>query len=185
MPLCLRNALYCIIDLLWQIPGSCKQAGGVWHLPWFIHRVPRPFWLPEARAACFQCWILQQYPGCSQVYLQGNTEEKLTCLGVCDQICCDSYTCYPMPLQGCSRVLLVEKDRREFLKKMRQPRAEPLAKLALMKKVRDKCKLSRCPWCGYINGKLPSNTPFSLMFLVTYKFPLGIPSNELVVDVQV
>uniref|UniRef100_A0A453GGS2 DNA-directed RNA polymerase n=1 Tax=Aegilops tauschii subsp. strangulata TaxID=200361 RepID=A0A453GGS2_AEGTS len=44
------------------------------------------------------------------------------------------------------------KDRREFLKKMRQPRAEPLVKFALMKKVRDKCKLSRCPWCGFING---------------------------------
>ncbi|XP_020179213.1 DNA-directed RNA polymerase III subunit 1 [Aegilops tauschii subsp. strangulata] len=54
--------------------------------------------------------------------------------------------------KGCSRVLLVEKDRREFLKKMRQPRAEPLVKFALMKKVRDKCKLSRCPWCGFING---------------------------------
>uniref|UniRef100_N1QQI8 DNA-directed RNA polymerase subunit n=1 Tax=Aegilops tauschii TaxID=37682 RepID=N1QQI8_AEGTA len=36
--------------------------------------------------------------------------------------------------KGCSRVLLVEKDRREFLKKMRQPRAEPLVKFALMKK---------------------------------------------------
>uniref|UniRef100_A0ACD5ZP30 Uncharacterized protein n=1 Tax=Avena sativa TaxID=4498 RepID=A0ACD5ZP30_AVESA len=54
--------------------------------------------------------------------------------------------------KGCSRVLLVEKDRLAFLKKMRQPRAEPLVKFATMKKVRDKCKLSRCPWCGHING---------------------------------
>ncbi|VAH84342.1 unnamed protein product [Triticum turgidum subsp. durum] len=53
--------------------------------------------------------------------------------------------------KGCSRVLLVEKDRREFLKKMRQPRAEPLVKFALMKKVRDKCKLSRCP-CKSLDG---------------------------------
>ncbi|KAG8082497.1 hypothetical protein GUJ93_ZPchr0014g47527 [Zizania palustris] len=52
----------------------------------------------------------------------------------------------------CSRVLLMEKDRREFLKKMRNPKADPLQKSAIMKKVRDKCKLSRCPWCGFING---------------------------------
>ncbi|XP_006653556.2 DNA-directed RNA polymerase III subunit 1 [Oryza brachyantha] len=54
--------------------------------------------------------------------------------------------------KGCSRVLLVEKDRLEFLKKMRNPKADPLQKSAIMKKVRDKCKLSRCPWCGFING---------------------------------
>lgn len=54
--------------------------------------------------------------------------------------------------KSCSRVLLVEKDRREFLKKIRNPRADALQKSAIMKKVRDKCKLSRCPWCGYING---------------------------------
>lgn len=54
--------------------------------------------------------------------------------------------------KSCSRVLLMEKDRLEFLKKMRNPKADPLQKSAIMKKVRDKCKLSRCPWCGFING---------------------------------
>ncbi|KAL5216799.1 hypothetical protein ABZP36_008200 [Zizania latifolia] len=54
--------------------------------------------------------------------------------------------------KSCSRVLLMEKDRREFLKKMRNPKADPLQKSAIMKKVRDKCKLSRCPWCDFING---------------------------------
>jgi len=39
----------------------------------------------------------------------------------------------------------MEKDRREFLKKMRNPRADALQKSATMKKVRDKCKLSCCP----------------------------------------
>ncbi|KAL6903610.1 hypothetical protein ACP4OV_004423 [Aristida adscensionis] len=54
--------------------------------------------------------------------------------------------------KNCSRVLLVEKDRREFLKKMRNPRADALQKTAIMKKVRDKCKLSCCPRCDYRNG---------------------------------
>uniref|UniRef100_A0A0E0KS82 DNA-directed RNA polymerase subunit n=1 Tax=Oryza punctata TaxID=4537 RepID=A0A0E0KS82_ORYPU len=45
--------------------------------------------------------------------------------------------------KSCSRVLLMEKDRLEFLKKMRNPKADPLQKSATMKKVRDKCKLSR------------------------------------------
>jgi len=46
----------------------------------------------------------------------------------------------------------MEKDRREFLKKMRNPRADALQKSATMKKVRDKCKLSCCPRCDYRNG---------------------------------
>ncbi|KAL6650947.1 hypothetical protein ACP70R_009872 [Stipagrostis hirtigluma subsp. patula] len=54
--------------------------------------------------------------------------------------------------KNCSRVLLVEKDRREYLKKMRNPRADALQKSAIMKKVRDKCKLSCCPRCEYRNG---------------------------------
>lgn len=61
--------------------------------------------------------------------------------------------------KGCSRILLHEKDQREFLKKMRNPRLEPLHKAALMKKVRDKCKLSRCPSCGYINGVAKKGRP--------------------------
>ncbi|KAI5021835.1 hypothetical protein ZWY2020_058565 [Hordeum vulgare] len=52
----------------------------------------------------------------------------------------------------CSRVLLSEKDRQEFLKKMRNPRAEVLHKSAILSKVRDKCRPCRCHWCGYMNG---------------------------------
>jgi DNA-directed RNA polymerase III subunit RPC1 len=36
--------------------------------------------------------------------------------------------------QGCSRVLLADKDRKEFPKKMRNPRADALQKSAIMKK---------------------------------------------------
>jgi hypothetical protein len=67
-------------------------------------------------------------------------------------MCRDSYSF--LLSQRCSRVLLVEKDRGEFLKKMRNPRAGALQKSAIMKKVRDKCKLSRCPRCEYRNGNL-------------------------------
>lgn len=81
---------------------------------------------------------------------------------------CDySYTCSIIYLKSCSRVLLMEKDRLGFLKKMRNPKADPLQKSAIMKKVRDKCKLSRCPWCGFINGKLLSDTPFYPRLLAT------------------
>ncbi|WVZ86219.1 hypothetical protein U9M48_033038 [Paspalum notatum var. saurae] len=54
--------------------------------------------------------------------------------------------------KSCSRVLLAEKDRREFMKKMRNPKADALQKSTTMKKVRDKCKLSCCPRCEYRNG---------------------------------
>ncbi|XP_044448679.1 DNA-directed RNA polymerase III subunit 1 [Triticum aestivum] len=52
----------------------------------------------------------------------------------------------------CSMVLLSEKDRQEFLKRMRNPRAEVLHKSAILSKVRDKCRPCRCHWCGYMNG---------------------------------
>ncbi|KQJ92760.1 DNA-directed RNA polymerase III subunit 1 [Brachypodium distachyon] len=51
--------------------------------------------------------------------------------------------------KGCSRVLLTENIHQEFLKKMRNPRAD---RSSIMIKVRDKCRPSRCSWCGYING---------------------------------
>ncbi|XP_042460979.1 DNA-directed RNA polymerase III subunit 1-like isoform X1 [Zingiber officinale] len=52
----------------------------------------------------------------------------------------------------CGRILLVEDDRKAFLKKMRNPKADISMKNSLMKKIRDKCKLSICPWCGSKNG---------------------------------
>ncbi|CAA2978937.1 DNA-directed RNA polymerase III subunit 1 [Olea europaea subsp. europaea] len=59
----------------------------------------------------------------------------------------------------CSRVLLQEKDCRDFLKKMRNPKLEPLWKKELQKRVIKKCnamtgskKAVRCSRCGYVNG---------------------------------
>ncbi|CAD5172540.1 DNA-directed RNA polymerase III subunit 1-like isoform X1 [Musa acuminata AAA Group] len=54
--------------------------------------------------------------------------------------------------KACARILLLENDRRIFLKKMRNPKADIFMKNALMKKIRDKCKISICPWCGSRNG---------------------------------
>ncbi|XP_042396150.1 DNA-directed RNA polymerase III subunit 1-like isoform X1 [Zingiber officinale] len=55
-------------------------------------------------------------------------------------------------MQGLSRILLVEDDRKTYLKKMRNPKADVAMKNALMTKIRDRCKLSICPWCGSKNG---------------------------------
>jgi hypothetical protein len=60
----------------------------------------------------------------------------------------------------------MEKDRWEFLKKMRNPRADALQKSDTMKKVRDKCKLSCCPRCDCKNGKIS--------FIVHNNFTLGM-----------
>lgn len=54
--------------------------------------------------------------------------------------------------KSCGRILLEEKDRKDYLKKMRNPKADMSQKNAYMKKIRDKCKGPRCLRCGYING---------------------------------
>ncbi|OIT30543.1 dna-directed rna polymerase iii subunit 1, partial [Nicotiana attenuata] len=61
--------------------------------------------------------------------------------------------------QCCSSILLDDKERRVFLKKMRNPRTEPLMKSELQKKVVKKCtsmtsgqKSVTCSKCGYMNG---------------------------------
>ncbi|PIA38792.1 hypothetical protein AQUCO_02700173v1 [Aquilegia coerulea] len=53
--------------------------------------------------------------------------------------------------KSCARILLPEKDRRDFLKKMRNPKMEVLQKNGLAKQVIKKCKLTCCR-CGYVNG---------------------------------
>ncbi|XP_047079531.1 DNA-directed RNA polymerase III subunit 1-like [Lolium rigidum] len=52
----------------------------------------------------------------------------------------------------CSRVLLADKERLGFLKRMRNPRAEDLHKSTIAREVRDKCRPCRCPYCGFMNG---------------------------------
>ncbi|XP_077239616.1 DNA-directed RNA polymerase III subunit 1-like isoform X2 [Tasmannia lanceolata] len=54
--------------------------------------------------------------------------------------------------KSCARVLLLEEERVEFLKKMRNPKAEMLQKNALVKKIIARCKADKCSRCGCING---------------------------------
>eukprot|EP00850_Spirogloea_muscicola_P020239 SM000210S06753 [mRNA] locus=s210:232591:242196:- [translate_table: standard] len=53
----------------------------------------------------------------------------------------------------CSRLLLPEVERRQFLRRSRNPRIEVLQRRVLLKKVIDRCKRSRfCHHCGDANG---------------------------------
>ncbi|XP_027150331.1 DNA-directed RNA polymerase III subunit 1-like isoform X1 [Coffea eugenioides] len=65
----------------------------------------------------------------------------------------------------CSHVLLGEKERLNFLKKMRNPKMEPLRKSELQKMVVKRCnalassrKAATCSRCGYVNGMVKKNT---------------------------
>lgn len=79
-------------------------------------------------------------------------------------LCLQCFTIFPYATtfffyQCCSSILLDDKERRVFLKKMRNPRTEPLMKSELQKKVVKKCtsmtsgqKSVTCSKCGYMNG---------------------------------
>jgi hypothetical protein len=57
-------------------------------------------------------------------------------------------------LQSCARILLPEDERKQILRKMRNPRIEVLQRRAVLKKVIDRCKRVRnCLWCGDYNGQ--------------------------------
>ncbi|KAL0909312.1 hypothetical protein M5K25_020165 [Dendrobium thyrsiflorum] len=53
--------------------------------------------------------------------------------------------------KACGRILLLEKERKFFLKTIRKPRADPTQKDHLLKKIRQKCG-NECLHCGYKNG---------------------------------
>ncbi|XP_052199339.1 DNA-directed RNA polymerase III subunit 1 isoform X2 [Diospyros lotus] len=67
--------------------------------------------------------------------------------------------------KSCSRVLLPEKERVDFLKKMRNPRIEPLKKSEVLKRIVKRCnamastkKAVKCSRCRYINGMVKKAT---------------------------
>ncbi|XAR60511.1 DNA-directed RNA polymerase [Bertholletia excelsa] len=66
--------------------------------------------------------------------------------------------------KSCSRILLLEKERVEYLKKMRNPRIEPLKRSEILKKIVKKCngmassKPAECSRCGYNNGMVKKAT---------------------------
>ncbi|KAL6582415.1 hypothetical protein OROMI_006429 [Orobanche minor] len=64
----------------------------------------------------------------------------------------------------CSRVLLAEEDRVDYLRKMKNPKAEPLKKSEILKNIVKKCngmttstKRAKCSRCGYENVYWVSN----------------------------
>ncbi|KAK3012631.1 hypothetical protein RJ639_008587 [Escallonia herrerae] len=67
--------------------------------------------------------------------------------------------------KSCSRILLVEKERVDALRKMRNSKLEPLKKSELYKKTVKRCtsmastkKAVKCSRCGYINGMVKKAT---------------------------
>jgi hypothetical protein len=53
-------------------------------------------------------------------------------------------------LQSCARILLPEDERKQILRKMRNPRIEVLQRRAVLKKVIDRCKrVCNCLWCEW------------------------------------
>ncbi|GLU11714.1 hypothetical protein SLE2022_284390 [Rubroshorea leprosula] len=61
--------------------------------------------------------------------------------------------------KSCSRILLDEKPRKSFLKKMRSPKIDALRKKALLKDIVKTCnKPLKCPRCGFLNGKVKKAT---------------------------
>ncbi|GAB2216425.1 hypothetical protein Droror1_Dr00024198 [Drosera rotundifolia] len=63
--------------------------------------------------------------------------------------------------KSCSRVLLVDKDRKDHLKKMRSSNMDALRKNRLKKKMVGNCatRTIRCFRCGYLNGKVKRVRP--------------------------
>ncbi|OVA18215.1 RNA polymerase [Macleaya cordata] len=55
--------------------------------------------------------------------------------------------------KSCARILHPEKDRRDYLRKMRSSKMEALQKSALAKQILKKVK-DKCSRCGYVNGKV-------------------------------
>ena len=58
-------------------------------------------------------------------------------------------------VQNCSRILLKEKDRKDFVETLKRPAIGYLQKKMLKKKILEKCKKnSKCPYCDSFNGNI-------------------------------
>ncbi|KAI6092097.1 beta and beta-prime subunits of DNA dependent RNA-polymerase [Hypoxylon rubiginosum] len=57
--------------------------------------------------------------------------------------------------KDCSRVLLIESDRRAYLKELRRPFIDNMRRVAICKKINEQCrKMKNCPYCGAVNGQI-------------------------------
>ncbi|KAJ4302538.1 DNA-directed RNA polymerase III subunit C1 (rpo31) [Collariella sp. IMI 366227] len=68
----------------------------------------------------------------------------------------------------CAKVLLLEPERRQFLKELRRPGIDNLRRSAILKKINEQCRKAKtCPYCGSIQGVIRK---LSVMKLVHDKF---------------
>ncbi|GAX79763.1 hypothetical protein CEUSTIGMA_g7204.t1 [Chlamydomonas eustigma] len=59
----------------------------------------------------------------------------------------------------CSRVLLPDEERKQWLRRFRNPRVERVQREGLFKKVNERCKRQKvCPYCGSYNGTVKKTT---------------------------
>ncbi|KAI5291986.1 hypothetical protein KEM52_006708, partial [Ascosphaera acerosa] len=55
--------------------------------------------------------------------------------------------------KDCSRMLLPESERRQFLRELRRPGIDNLRRMQIAKRLNDRCRKTRhCYYCGAING---------------------------------
>lgn len=63
----------------------------------------------------------------------------------------------------CSRVLLTEQERRDFLRELRRPGIDNLRRTGICKKINEQCrKRKECPYCGAVNGQIRKLSPVKL-----------------------
>lgn len=71
--------------------------------------------------------------------------------------------------KACGRLLLPSKLRKQFMIKMRNPKADVHHKNSIMKAVRTKCNgQALCQRCGYVNGKV-TKSPLGVGFIESFK----------------
>jgi len=82
--------------------------------------------------------------------------------------------------KSCSRVLLDNSERDQYLRKMRNPQTDVLGKSATLKKVIDKCKKSKqCPYCGSVNGTVKKITGAPTLKIIHEKYKGRHSEDEL------
>ncbi|KAI1401383.1 beta and beta-prime subunits of DNA dependent RNA-polymerase [Hypoxylon fuscum] len=66
--------------------------------------------------------------------------------------------------KDCSRVLLPESDRRQYLKELRNPFIDNMKRVAICKKINEQCrKAKNCPYCGAVNGQIRKIGPLKIV----------------------
>lgn len=87
--------------------------------------------------------------------------------------------------KSCSRILLTDSDRIQFLNKMRNPRTDALAKGVVLKKVIETCKKSKqCPYCSAINGTVKKLTGTTSLKIMHEKYKHKISEDDLEILIE-